>query len=247
MSVDSRSLLSGQLSLLLPSYLIFPSFHPPSSLLLLLIHPPLSHQPSSLSFTLLPSSLSSLSSTLLLPPSHLPSSLSSTLLPLIHPPPSHLPSSLSFTLLLLILPPPSHLPSYIYWRGRAVFWIPSLYSIVLSSTSHRRYGCSGSWRPVQRFAYKDCLSVYVTIATVGLYLYSLFVLEFTCTSSLPYLPYTLVRILVIHTLPAKGYLLVIHPSLPSPHHFLLLSPPPPPPHHVHSLHLTGRSFRGGSV
>ena len=110
-SVDSRSLLSGQLSLLLPSYLIFPSFHPPSSLLLLLIHPPLSHQPSSLSFTLLPSSFSSLSSTLLLPPSHLLSSLSSTLLPLIHPPPSHLLSSLSSTLLPLIYPPPSHLPS----------------------------------------------------------------------------------------------------------------------------------------
>ena len=129
-SVDSHSLLSGQLiSLLLPSYLIFPSFHPPSSLLLLLIHPPPfssslpppshlaspSHPPSSLSFTLLPSpppfsllpppshppsSLSSPSS--FLPPSHPPSSLSSTLL---HSPPSHLPSS------SLILLPPSHPPS----------------------------------------------------------------------------------------------------------------------------------------
>ena len=69
-SVDSHSLLSGQLSLLLPSYLIFPSFHPPSSLLLLLIHPPPSHSPS-----LLPSPL----------PFHLPSSLSSTLLPLTSP------------------------------------------------------------------------------------------------------------------------------------------------------------------
>ena len=52
----------------------------------------------------------------------------------------------SFTSLLLL-----HLPSCIYWRGRAAFWTLSLCSTALSSTSHRRYGCFGSWRAVQRF------------------------------------------------------------------------------------------------
>ena len=56
-SVDSHSLVLGQFSLLLSSYLLFPSFHPPSSLLL--------SPPSSLSSTLLP--------LIHPPPSHLPS------------------------------------------------------------------------------------------------------------------------------------------------------------------------------
>ena len=90
-SVDSHSLVLGQFSLLLSSYLLFPSFHPPSSLLL--------SPPSSFSSILLPLILPPPShppSSLLLSP---PSSLSSSLLPLIHPPPSHPPSSLSSTLL----------------------------------------------------------------------------------------------------------------------------------------------------
>ena len=101
-SVDSHSLVLGQFSLLLSSYLLFPSFHlpPPFSSLL----PPPSHPSSSLSSSLLPLILPPPFSSLLPPPSHPPSSLSSTLLPLIHPPPSHPPSS-------LLLSPPSSLSS----------------------------------------------------------------------------------------------------------------------------------------